>query len=63
MHVNQDELDLNPPGGKQYTMELPKSAQDLVTTLDKTMADARSALENTNDEYLMTPVQHPQTPF
>lgn len=21
MHVNQDELDLNPPGGKQYTME------------------------------------------
>ena len=55
MHVKQNELDLNPPGGSPYTVDQPKTAQDLVAALDKTLADARAALEGTTDEHLMTP--------
>jgi uncharacterized damage-inducible protein DinB len=50
--VNQDELDLTPPGGSgQY--QQPQTA-DLVAALNKHMASAREALMKTTDTFLLT---------
>jgi uncharacterized damage-inducible protein DinB len=49
--VKQDELDLTPPGGGQW--KLP-SQKELVTAHDKSVADARSALQGIDDDLLMT---------
>src|SRR3954466_11569622 len=50
--IDQDELDLNPPGGRgQY----PQPATDaLVNALDGHVAKARQSLSMTNDDYLMS---------
>ncbi len=53
--VNQDELDIRPPGGKPYTMPEWKTAADLVKILDDGVAQAREALQMTTDEHLMKP--------
>ena len=50
MVIEQDELELNPPGGGQY-QQPPTDA--LVATLDKLVENARKSLTNTNDDYLM----------
>src|SRR5216117_2757421 len=49
--INQDELDLTPPGGGQYHQP---STDQLVDTLDKNIAKAREALSKTTDDYLLT---------
>lgn len=50
--INQDELDLTPPGGSgQY--QQPATA-DLVATLGRQVIAAREAFAATNDEYLLT---------
>jgi uncharacterized damage-inducible protein DinB len=49
--INQDELDLTPPGGGQYHQP---SMDKLVETLDTNIAKARESLAKTNDEFLMT---------
>jgi uncharacterized damage-inducible protein DinB len=51
--VNQDELDLTPPGGGQF-----QEPQDLVATLDKHVASAHKALKGTNDTFLLTTNWH-----
>jgi len=54
MQINQEELDVAPvDGGKMEQKRLNTSAE-LVQTLDKAAADARSAFENTTDEHLQT---------
>ena len=49
--IDQDELDLTPPGGGQYQQP---SIDKLVETLDQHMAKARESLAKTNDDFLMT---------
>jgi uncharacterized damage-inducible protein DinB len=54
MGINQDELDLNPPGGSQYKMEPMQTSSELLKGLEKSVANARSALQKTTDDFLMT---------
>src|SRR5689334_22968263 len=54
MEVNRDDLDIHPPEG-QSTKQAPKeTSADLIKALDAAAADARSALEQTTDEFLNT---------
>lgn len=54
MAITQDELDLNPPGGSQYTPPAMPTSVELTKGLDEAVGSARKALQNTTDEYLMT---------
>ena len=54
MMVNQPELDIAPPGGGQQKPETGLDSAGLLASLDKSMAAARSALQQTTDEHLMT---------
>ena len=50
--INQDELELSPPGGQgQYQQP---GADALLATLDKAVTDGRAALTGTTDHYLLT---------
>jgi uncharacterized damage-inducible protein DinB len=49
--VKQDELDLTPPGGGEWKLPTQK---ELVAAHDKSVADARAALQATNDSLLLT---------
>jgi uncharacterized damage-inducible protein DinB len=49
--IDQDELDLTPPGGGQYQQP---STDTLVATLDRHVAKARESLSATNDDFLLT---------
>lgn len=55
MTIKQDELDLNPPGGKAQPPQTWNTAKDLVQALDTAVAEAKAALEGTNDAFLDTP--------
>src|ERR1700704_6288573 len=54
MTITQDELDVAPASGPT---KRPKheTSDALLKALDKSAADARSALEKTSEEHLMTP--------
>ena len=54
MEITQDELDVAPADGSTMKQEPNKTSGALVKALDKAAADARSALEKTSDEHLMT---------
>ena len=55
MAITQDELDIAPAPGDSKMKQSPKETSDaLLKGLDKAAADARSALEKTTEEYLMT---------
>jgi uncharacterized damage-inducible protein DinB len=54
MIVNQDELDVAPPGGSPRR-EPDTSSAALVAGLEKSMAAARAALTRTDDAHLETP--------
>jgi uncharacterized damage-inducible protein DinB len=49
--VKQDELDLTPPGGGQWTLP---SQPELTAAHDKSVADARAALNSVDDNLLLT---------
>ena len=54
MEIDRDELDVAPAEG-QETRQAPKETKEaLLKALDETAAGARTALENTTDEHLMT---------
>jgi uncharacterized damage-inducible protein DinB len=55
MTVNQDELDLSPPGGAAHQPPKLRTSRELVEALDANVAKAREALAATTDEHLMTP--------
>lgn len=55
MMINQDELDLNPPGGGKFQQKQLRSPAELVQALDEGAAQARKALEGTTEEHLQTP--------
>lgn len=51
--VNQDALDLNPPGGSNISQMPLRTAADLVKAYDAAVAEARTALLATTDDHLM----------
>jgi uncharacterized damage-inducible protein DinB len=55
MTINQDALDLNPPGGQPPKRQTLDTSADYIAALDKTAADSRAALQKTTDDFLMTP--------
>jgi uncharacterized damage-inducible protein DinB len=55
MQVTQDELDLNPPGGSGFKPPATDTNQKLLHEFEESVAAARAALVNTNDEHLATP--------
>ena len=54
MTINQDELDLNPPGKPRPKPPEWRTRRELLDTLDSSVAQARDALSRTSDEHLMT---------
>jgi uncharacterized damage-inducible protein DinB len=52
--VTKPELDIAPPGRPQQTREPMNDSAAFVAALDKSMSAARSALQQTTDEHLMT---------
>ncbi len=54
MEIRQHELDVAPADGSQTKQKQKKTRAELLKALDEATATARSALENTNDDHLMT---------
>jgi uncharacterized damage-inducible protein DinB len=54
MAINQDELDLYPPGKPKSKPPDWRSRSELLTLLEENVAKAREALKKTTDEHLMT---------
>jgi uncharacterized damage-inducible protein DinB len=55
MTIQRDELDVAPKDGSTMKQAPKETSAALIEGLEKSAADARSALEDTNDEYLTTP--------
>jgi uncharacterized damage-inducible protein DinB len=53
--INQDELDLNPPGGSNIDQKPLRTSAELVKALDEGVAQARQALQGVTDDQLMKP--------
>src|SRR5262249_14967107 len=54
--VNQDALDLNPPGGGSNVSQKPlHTSAELVAAHDAAVSDARAALRATSDDHLQKP--------
>lgn len=54
MEINQAELDVAPAEGSNMEQKKLDTSTALIEALDKSAADARSALEQTSDEHLNT---------
>jgi uncharacterized damage-inducible protein DinB len=54
MAITMNELDIAPKDGPKYKPEPMNTSADLVAALDKTVAQAREALEKTDDAHLKT---------
>lgn len=52
--INQDFLDLRPPGGEEYKTPQRETSADLVAALNDAVAQAKAALSATTDEHLLT---------
>ncbi len=55
MGITRDELDVAPTDGSKMEQKRMDTSDELVKALDKSAADARSALEKATEEHLMTP--------
>ena len=55
MEITRNELDVAPADGGTMKQSRKETSDALLKALDKSAADARSALEKTTDDYLMTP--------
>ena len=53
--IDQDELDLNPPGGSNIDQKPLRTSAELVSALDEGVAGARKALEGVTEDRLMKP--------
>jgi len=50
MTLNQDELDIAPPGAPPYKEDFAKTTEELLEKFTKNTADARQAIASTSDE-------------
>jgi uncharacterized damage-inducible protein DinB len=55
MAITLDELDIAPTDGSKYTPAPMNTSAELVAALDKAVAQAREALQQTTDAHLETP--------
>ncbi len=55
MEITQNDLDVAPADGSKMEQKRLDTSPALLKALDKSAADARSALGNTSDAHLMTP--------
>ena len=55
MAITMNELDLNPPDGKKVPRPALNSTADYAEAHDRAVAEAKAALQNATDEFLMTP--------
>ena len=55
MAIDQDSLDLNPPGGGGYQSPTWTTTGELVALLDGSIAKAKAALARADDDHLLTP--------
>jgi len=53
--INQDDLDLNPPGGGKFEQKPLRTPAELVKALDEAAAQGRKALEGVTEERLEKP--------
>ena len=53
--INQDSLDLEPPGGEPLRIEEKKSRREILEDFDKNMSAARDAVAGASDEELLKP--------
>ena len=53
--ISQDELDIAPKDGPKYKPAALNTSAELVAALDKAVAKAREALQNTTDAHLESP--------
>lgn len=53
--IDRDELNLDDPANESFRTKAMPSRADLLAALDKSVAQARRALESTSDEHLQTP--------
>ena len=53
--IEQDELDLQPPGGKPFRPPVFATRAELIAALDDSMAKARESLQRATDEHLLKP--------
>lgn len=53
--INQDSLDLAPPGAEPFRLPEAKSRQEFLEMFDKNVADARAAIAGASDEHLFKP--------
>ncbi len=53
--LESDSLDLNPPGGSQFTPPKPANTEELLKMFDENQTKARAALEAASDEEMMKP--------
>lgn len=53
--INQDSLDLEPPGGGSFRVETKGSRQELLDDFDKNVAAARDAIVGASDEEMFKP--------
>lgn len=54
MEIEREELDVAPPEGKGTKQAPKETSAELLKALDEAAAQARSALEKTSDDHLMT---------
>jgi hypothetical protein len=52
--IEQDHLDLSPPGGGGYSPPRPSNSRELLDAHEDSVAKAREALRKTTDEHLLT---------
>jgi hypothetical protein len=55
MAISKDELDLRPPVGPEQPIPKLDTSAELLAALDKSVTDARTALQGTTDQHLDTP--------
>lgn len=53
--INQDSLDLAPPGGGSFRVEEKNSRQEILEDFDKNVAAARAAIVGASDEEMLKP--------
>lgn len=64
--LNQDALDIDPPGGQPYRTPVPSSRQEILDRFDKSVAAGRAAISAATDEQFAQPwslLQRGQTIF
>jgi uncharacterized damage-inducible protein DinB len=54
MMINQDSLDLNPPGGSGWKIPQDQTSADLLAAHQQAVGEARAALQKTDEPYLST---------